>query len=132
MKLHDSKSGRVGEFSPLQPGRVRMYHCGPTVYKRQHIGNFRAFLLADLLRRTFEYLGFEVLQIMNITDVGHLTEDDAADAQGEDKLQKEAARRSLDPWQIARRRRRTSSRIWRCWASCPPTTTRAPPSTFPR
>jgi cysteinyl-tRNA synthetase len=79
-----------------------MYHCGPTVYKRQHIGNFRAFTMADLLRRTFELLGLEVLQVMNITDVGHLTEDDVADASGEDKLQKEAARRKLDPWQIAR------------------------------
>jgi cysteinyl-tRNA synthetase len=79
-----------------------MYNCGPTVYKRQHIGNFRAFVMADLLRRTFEMLGLRVTQIMNITDVGHLTEDDVADAAGEDKLQKEAARRSLDPWEIAR------------------------------
>jgi cysteinyl-tRNA synthetase len=79
-----------------------MYNCGPTVYKRQHVGNFRAFMLADLLRRTFEYLGYEVTQIMNITDVGHLTEDDAADAAGEDKLQREAEARALDPWQIAR------------------------------
>jgi cysteinyl-tRNA synthetase len=58
--------------------------------------------MADLLRRTFEMLGYEVTQIMNITDVGHLTVDDVADAEGEDKLQKEAARRALDPWQIAR------------------------------
>jgi cysteinyl-tRNA synthetase len=79
-----------------------MYNCGPTVYKRQHIGNFRAFAMADLLRRSFEYLGYRVTQIMNITDVGHLTEDDAADAQGEDKLQREAERRSLDPLEIAR------------------------------
>jgi cysteinyl-tRNA synthetase len=79
-----------------------MYNCGPTVYKRQHVGNFRAFMLADLLRRTFEYLGYRVIQIMNITDVGHLTEDDAADAAGEDKLQREAEARALDPWQIAR------------------------------
>ena len=79
-----------------------MYNCGPTVYKRQHIGNFRAFVMADLLRRTLEMLGLRVTQIMNITDVGHLTEDDVADASGEDKLQKEAARRSLDPWEIAR------------------------------
>jgi len=106
MRLHDSKSGRVREFEPLHPGEVRMYHCGPTVYKRQHLGNFRAFVLADLLRRTFETLGFRVLQIMNITDVGHLTEDDVADASGEDKLQKEAARRSKDPWEIAREQER--------------------------
>lgn len=79
-----------------------MYNCGPTVYKRQHIGNFRAFMMADLLRRTFEFQGLRVLQIMNITDVGHLTEDDTADASGEDKLQREAKARALDPWQIAR------------------------------
>jgi cysteinyl-tRNA synthetase len=102
MRLHNSLSGRVEELRPQAPREVRMYHCGPTVYKRQHIGNFRAFMLADLLRRTFEMQGRRVLQIMNITDVGHLTEDDTADATGEDKLQKEAARRKLDPWQIAR------------------------------
>ncbi|MFQ5845669.1 MAG: cysteine--tRNA ligase, partial [Planctomycetota bacterium] len=82
--------------------RVRMYNCGPTVYKRNHIGNFRAYLLGDLLRRAFEYLGSEVTQIMNITDVGHLTGDEAADARGEDKLQREAERRRVDPWRIAR------------------------------
>jgi cysteinyl-tRNA synthetase len=102
IRLHNSLSGRVEELSPRVPSEVRMYHCGPTVYKRQHIGNFRAFVLADLLRRTFEARGLRVVQVMNITDVGHLTEDDAADASGEDKLQKEAARRKLDPWQIAR------------------------------
>jgi len=106
MRLHNSLSGRVEELLPQVAGEVRMYHCGPTVYKRQHIGNFRAFMLADLLRRTFEAQGRRVTQIMNITDVGHLTEDDAADATGEDKLQKEAARRQLDPWQIAREEER--------------------------
>ena len=102
MKLHNSLSGRVEPFVPVHEGEVRMYNCGPTVYKRPHIGNYRAFVLADLLRRTFEQLGYRVTQIMNITDVGHLTEDDVADAQGADKLQQEAARRSLDPWEIAR------------------------------
>ena len=102
MKLHNSLTGRVEEFVPVHEGEVRMYNCGPTVYKRQHLGNFRAFILADLLRRSFEFLGYRVTQIMNITDVGHLTEDDVADAQGEDKLQSEAAKRRLDPWEIAR------------------------------
>src|SRR5262249_53403908 len=102
MRLHNSLSGRVEELVPQAAGEVRMYHCGPTVYKRQHIGNFRAFMLADLLRRVFEGQGRRVTEVMNITDVGHLTQDDAADASGEDKLQKEAARRQLDPWQIAR------------------------------
>src|SRR5574339_239595 len=102
MRVHNSLSGRVEEFVPLRAGEVRMYNCGPTVYKRQHVGNFRAFALADLLRRSFEFIGLRVTQIMNITDVGHLTEDDAADAQGEDKLEREARQRALDPWQIAR------------------------------
>jgi cysteinyl-tRNA synthetase len=102
MRLYNSLSRKVEEFVPLDPDRVRMYNCGPTVYKRQHIGNFRAFIMADLLRRSFEYLGYSVTQIMNITDVGHLTEDDLVDAQGEDKLQKEAALRKMDPWEIAR------------------------------
>jgi len=96
MKLHNSLTGAVEEFVPLRAGEVRMYNCGPTVYKRQHIGNFRAFAMADLLRRSLEYLGFSVTQVMNITDVGHLTEDDRADALGEDKLQREAERRARD------------------------------------
>jgi len=84
-------------FRPLTAGEVRMYHCGPTVYKRPHIGNYRAFLFADLLRRWLEANGYAVTQVMNLTDVGHLTDD--AD-EGEDKLQAEAARVQLDPWQI--------------------------------
>jgi cysteinyl-tRNA synthetase len=102
MRLYDTLRRRVEEFAPLEPGHVRMYNCGPTVYRRNHLGNYRAYATADLLRRTFEFLGLRVTQIMNITDVGHLTEDDAADARGEDKLQKEAQQRKLDPWQIAR------------------------------
>ena len=86
-------------FRPLEPGVVRMYNCGPTVYNRQHVGNLRAFLFADVLRRGLEYRGFEVRQVMNITDVGHLTDD--AD-EGEDKLEKRAREEQLDPWQISR------------------------------
>ncbi len=106
MRIHNTLTGHVEEFKPQREGQVAMYNCGPTVYKRQHIGNYRAFLMADLLRRALTYLGYEVTQIMNITDVGHLTEDDVADAQGEDKLQKEAARRNVDPWEIAREQER--------------------------
>jgi len=102
VRLHNTLSGRVEAFVPLHPGEVRLYHCGPTVYSRPHIGNYRAYMMADLLRRTFEYLGWRTLQVMNITDVGHLTEDEAADASGEDKLEKAARGRKLDPWQIAR------------------------------
>lgn len=74
-------------FEPLERGVVRMYNCGPTVYNYPHIGNFRSFVFADVLRRVLEYNGFEVKQVMNITDVGHLTSD--AD-EGEDKLEKRA------------------------------------------
>jgi cysteinyl-tRNA synthetase len=76
-----------------------MYNCGPTVYSRQHIGNFRAFLFADLLRRWLEYLGYRVEQVMNITDVGHL-QDDEHDA-GEDKIEAQARREKKDPWKIS-------------------------------
>ena len=101
MNLFNSLTGKVEPFVPSREGEVRIYSCGPTVYKRPHIGNFRAFVMADLLCRSLSYLGYRVTQIMNITDVGHLTEDDVADARGEDRLQKEAERRDLDPWQIA-------------------------------
>ena len=86
-------------FRSLEPGRVRMYNCGPTVYNRPHVGNLRAFLFADLLRRWLEVLGYEVLQVMNITDVGHLLDD--AD-EGEDKIEARARRENLDPRAITR------------------------------
>jgi cysteinyl-tRNA synthetase len=88
------------EFRSLEPGVVRMYNCGPTVYSRPHVGNYRAFLFADLLRRWLEHEGYRVLQVMNITDVGHLT-DEAGDA-GEDKIEAQARREKVDPWKIAR------------------------------
>ena len=85
-------------FEPIEPGKVRMYNCGPTVYGRAHIGNMRAFVFADLVRRWLEHEGFEVRQIMNITDVGHLV-DDADD--GEDKLIAQAKKEGRDPWKIS-------------------------------
>jgi len=88
-------------FRSLTPGVVRMYNCGPTVYNRPHVGNYRAFLFADTLRRWLEYSGYAVEQVMNITDVGHLTDDVAGE--GEDKLEKQARKDKLDPWEISRR-----------------------------
>jgi len=82
LKLHNTLSGQLEEFRPITPGEVKMYHCGPTVYDYVHIGNLRSFLLADLLRRTFHYLDFEVKQVMNITDVGIGGNND----EGEDKI----------------------------------------------
>ena len=86
---------------PLVPGRVSMYHCGPTVYSSPHIGNFRSFLLGDLLRRFLEDQGFAVTQVMNVTDVGHLTADD--EDHGEDRMELAARREKLDPWAIAKK-----------------------------
>jgi cysteinyl-tRNA synthetase len=100
--LYNTLTKEKEEFVPLDPERVRMYHCGPTVYSTAHIGNFATFLMADLLRRTLEYLGYPVLQVMNITDVGHLTDDSLADARGEDKLEKKAREEKKNPWEIAR------------------------------
>ncbi|MFO7900273.1 MAG: cysteine--tRNA ligase [Planctomycetota bacterium] len=98
LTFYNTLTNRKEEFEPLEPGVVRMYNCGPTVYMFAHIGNFRAFMLADLLRRYLEYKGLDVRQVMNITDVGHLTDD--AD-EGEDKLEQAARREKTDPWQIA-------------------------------
>ena len=82
--LYNTRTREKEAFTPLEPGRVRMYSCGPTVYSAQHIGNLRPYLFADLLRRTLEAEGLEVTHVINITDVGHLTDD--ADA-GEDKME---------------------------------------------
>jgi cysteinyl-tRNA synthetase len=77
LNLHDTLSRSVRPVEPLEPDRVRMYSCGPTVYRYAHVGNLRTFLLADLIRRALLYHGTEVLHVQNITDVGHLRADDA-------------------------------------------------------
>ncbi len=134
LRLHNTLAGTEEVFRPLEPGRVSFYTCGPTVYDFTHIGNFRSFLAADLLRRWLESplcqqadpsgepvdaWGYDVTHVMNITDVGHMTDDDTADGGGEDKM--DAARKRLledkksgrlpegaatsldpnDPWDIA-------------------------------
>ena len=82
IKLHNTLSGKLEEFKPIGPSQVSMYHCGPTVYDYVHIRNLLSFLIADILRRTFEYFGFKVKQVMNITDVGIGGNND----EGEDKI----------------------------------------------
>jgi cysteinyl-tRNA synthetase len=69
MKIFNTYSRRVETLEPIQPGKIRMYTCGPTVYDFAHIGNFRAYTWEDLLRRALKHLGFEVTQVMNITDI---------------------------------------------------------------
>ena len=73
LKLHNSLSGRVEDFKPIKEGDISMYHCGPTVYGPAHIGNFRTFVMNDILRRTCEFLGYKVTQVMNITDIDDKT-----------------------------------------------------------
>jgi len=97
--LHNTLSHRKEPLAPISPGAVRMYNCGPTVYSAAHIGNFRAFLFADVLRRWLEASGLAVTQVMNITDVGHARDDDPDF--GEDKLEAAARKEKLDPWKIA-------------------------------
>jgi cysteinyl-tRNA synthetase len=101
IRFHNTLSGRVEEFVSIEPGKVRMYNCGPTVYNYIHIGNLRSFLLADLLRRFLELEGYQVRQIMNLTDVGHLLEEDGGE-EGVDRLEKQSAIERKDAWQIAR------------------------------
>lgn len=102
IRLFDTASRSIVDFKPREAGRVTMYNCGPTVYSSPHIGNFRSFLMADLIRRHLEMRGLAVEQVMNITDVGHLTEDDIDDA-GEDRMLIAARREKLDPYEIARK-----------------------------
>ena len=84
VRLYNTFTRSKEDLQPLREGVVRLYSCGPTVYRYVHVGNLRTFMLPDLLRRTLEYLGYETEQVMNITDVGHLT-DDSFD-RGEDKM----------------------------------------------
>jgi len=99
LELYNSYSNKKEKFIPLEPGKVKMYTCGPTVYSFAHIGNFSAFLMADLLVRYLKYSGYQVTWVQNITDVGHLT-DDADD--GEDKMEKASREENRSPWEIAR------------------------------
>jgi cysteinyl-tRNA synthetase len=103
MNLYNTLSNKKEEFKSLNPGKVGMYTCGPTVYDYIHIGNIRAYMMADTIRRYLEYSGFEVRMIKNITDVGHLTDDDVAQGDsGEDKLLKAAGKEKKTPEEIAK------------------------------
>ncbi|MXO90731.1 cysteine--tRNA ligase [Pontixanthobacter aquaemixtae] len=99
LKLFNSLTREIEPFVPVHPGEARVYSCGPTVYNYPHIGNMRAYVFADILGRTLSWKGYKLTHVINITDVGHLT-DDADD--GEDKLEKMAAEKAQDIWQIAK------------------------------
>ena len=88
LALYNTRTRRKERFEPLEPGHARVYSCGPTVYSPQHLGNMRPYLFADLLTRALRAEGLRVTHVINVTDVGHLTDD--ADA-GEDKMERAAS-----------------------------------------
>ncbi|MCL4683837.1 cysteine--tRNA ligase [Myxococcota bacterium] len=96
--LYNTRTRRKERFEPIEAGRVRIYSCGPTVYAPQHLGNLRAYLFVDLLKRALLAEGLRVTHVINITDVGHLTDD--AD-RGEDKMERAAERSGASAAAIA-------------------------------
>ena len=98
LKLFNSLTRSIEVFEPVHPGEARVYSCGPTVYNYPHIGNMRAYVFADVLGRTLSWKGYKLTHVINITDVGHLTDD--AD-EGEDKMEKMAAAQAQSIWDIA-------------------------------
>jgi len=99
LTLYNSLTRAAEPFTPVHPGEARVYSCGPTVYNYPHIGNMRAYVFADVLGRTLSWKGYKLTHVINITDVGHLTDD--ADA-GEDKMEKMARVQAQSIWDIAR------------------------------
>lgn len=100
MRLYNTLIRKIEDFKPLHPPKVTFYHCGPTVYWTQHLGNLRGMTMGDLLRRVLEYQDYKVVHVRNYTDVGHLVSDGD---EGEDKMSKGVRRESLTPEQIAQK-----------------------------
>ena len=100
LRLYDTMTRRVSDVQPLEPGVVKMYTCGPTVYRDAHIGNLRSYLMADWIRRVLEAQGLSVLHVKNITDVGHMRQEMLE--QGGDKILAAASDAGTTPQEIAR------------------------------
>ena len=100
LKIKNTLTKEKEIFEPIETGKVRFYQCGPTVYFFQHIGNLRAFVLADFMVRSLKYLDYKVNFVRNYTDVGHLTSDSDT---GEDKMEKAVQREKLQPLEIAQK-----------------------------
>lgn len=98
LKLYNALNRNVTEFKPIEEGIVKMYSCGPTVYSYPHIGNMRAYIFMDSLRRALKYNGYKINGVMNITDVGHLTSDEDS---GDDKMELSAKKENKSPYEIA-------------------------------
>lgn len=99
MKLYNTLTRQLEEFTPIEKKEVSLYTCGPTVYDFTHIGHIRAYVFNDTLRRMLEYAGYNAKHVMNVTDVGHLSDD--AD-QGEDKMEKGARKYGKTVWDVAK------------------------------
>lgn len=97
LRIYDTRTRKLQPIRASDGGRIRIYCCGPTVYRDAHVGNLRTFLLADLVRRTLQFLGNEIYLVQNITDVGHLSEDFV-----EDKIIAQSRLEARDPFAIAR------------------------------
>ncbi|MCM1404550.1 MAG: cysteine--tRNA ligase [Prevotella sp.] len=100
MKLYNTLTKRKEEFTTVQPGVVQMYSCGPTVYYTAHIGNLRAYVCGDILKKTLRFNGYQINDVMNITDVGHLVGDGD---NGDDKVETTARKMGLHPLAIAQK-----------------------------
>lgn len=100
IKLYNTLTRKVEEFKPIEEGKVRLYTCGLTVYGEPHVGNWSSYIRWDILVRTLRANGYDVKHVQNITDVGHLTDDEDA---GEDKLAKAAKSKRTTAWEIAKR-----------------------------
>ncbi len=98
LKLFNTMGRELQEFSPINKNEVTIYACGPTVYNFAHIGNLRTYIFEDILRRVLTFLGYKVKHVINITDVGHLTDDGDC---GEDKMEKSARETGKTAWEIA-------------------------------
>ena len=93
----NSLSGKKEPFEPLNPGYVGMYVCGPTVYSNVHLGNCRTFISFDLIYRYLKHLGYKVRYVRNITDAGHLENDED---EGEDRIAKKARIKKIEPMEV--------------------------------
>jgi len=102
LRLFNSLSRKIEDFEPINSPVVKMYSCGPTVYQFAHIGNFRAFVTSDILHRVLKWDGYEVKFVMNITDVGHMTNDqEGGGDSGEDKIEETAMKEGKTAWEVA-------------------------------
>jgi len=99
LQIYNTLSRKKELFTPLNPGRVGMYFCGPTVYGDSHVGHAKAYITGDIVHRYLEFLGYDVTYVQNITDVGHMTDND--DVAGEDKLLLEGQKQKKHPMAIA-------------------------------